>query len=415
MPVIEASARLLRGILDFGTDLPTSETRAANYERLKASRLDWVREDDSRIVRFIEEFFLEHLEIPSAITIHEHFEERNDHEVVERMKVVGRSRVYDRAGYTHFLQRTVEERNNIVITGLTGVGKTYLACAFAQQACRRGHRTLYRRVPRLLDEITLARADGTWPRLLRLYSKTEVLVLDDFGLAPLTAAKRHELLEVFEEREDRGSTIITSQLPQKKWHEYLGDPTVADGFRIASKHLGSILGYALISATVGMILRWISERGKGLGQIASSILGLAWNLATYLVVPVLVIEGVGPWEAVKRSAGLLKKTWGEQIVGNFSIGAIFGLISVLAILISIPVAFVLVTAELYALLIPLVVLLVVFFTLMGLISSTLNGIYVAAVYRYAADGEAGGFFNEEMVRGAFRDKSSSRRTPRLTF
>jgi hypothetical protein len=194
-----------------------------------------------------------------------------------------------------------------------------------------------------------------------------------------------------------------------------GDPTVADGFRIASKHLGSILGYALISATVGMILRWISERGKGLGQIASSILGMAWNLATYLVVPVLVIEGVGPWEAVKRSAGLLKRTWGEQIVGNFSIGAIFGLISVLAILISIPVAFVLVTAELYVLLIPLVLLLVVFFTLMGLISSTLNGIYVAAVYRYAADGEASGFFSEEMVRGAFREKTSDRRTPRLRF
>lgn len=124
--------------------------------------------------------------------------------------------------------RWVEERSNIVITGLTGVGKTYLACAFAQQACRRGHKTLYRRVPRLLDEITLARADGSWRNLLRQYSKTEVLVLDDFGLAPLTQTKLHDLLEVVEEREERGSTIITSQLPQNKWHEYLGDPTVAD-------------------------------------------------------------------------------------------------------------------------------------------------------------------------------------------
>jgi hypothetical protein len=183
-----------------------------------------------------------------------------------------------------------------------------------------------------------------------------------------------------------------------------GDPTVADGFRIATKHLGSILGYALISATVGMILRWISERGKGLGRIVSSIVGLAWNLATYLVVPVLVIEGVGPWEAVKRSATLLKRTWGEQIVGNFSIGAIFTLVSVVVILISIPVAFLLVTAELYVLIVPLVLVVVVFFTLMGLISSTLNGIYVAAVYRYAAEGDAGSFFDEEMVRGAFRPK-----------
>jgi hypothetical protein len=113
-----------------------------------------------------------------------------------------------------------------------------------------------------------------------------------------------------------------------------GDPTVGDGFRIATQHIGVILGYALVSATVGMILRWLSERGKFLGKIASSIAGMAWNLATYLVVPVLVIEDVGPLEAVKRSANLLKKTWGEQIVGNFSIGVIFGLLIFLAILLS---------------------------------------------------------------------------------
>nr|NIV28680.1 hypothetical protein [Anaerolineae bacterium] len=183
-----------------------------------------------------------------------------------------------------------------------------------------------------------------------------------------------------------------------------GDPTVGDGFRIAMAHLGTILGYALVSATVGMILRWLSERGKALGRIASSIGGLAWNLATYLVVPVLVIEDVGPLEAVRRSANLLKKTWGEQIVGNFSIGLIFGLLTVLVILLAVP-TFVFVASTNSAALIALAaVFFVLILVFMGLISSTLNGIYVAAVYRYAAEGEASGFFSEEMVQGAFRLK-----------
>ena len=183
-----------------------------------------------------------------------------------------------------------------------------------------------------------------------------------------------------------------------------GDPTVGDGFRVAMKHIGAILGYALISATVGMILRWLSERGKTLGQIVSSIVGLAWNLATYLVVPVLVVEGVGPVEAVKRSANLLKKTWGEQIVGNFSISLVFVLLAVLLIILGIPV-FILVASTHSPVLIALTALLFVLtFVFMGLIGSTLNGIYVAAVYRYAAEGEASGFFSEEIVREAFRSK-----------
>ena len=183
-----------------------------------------------------------------------------------------------------------------------------------------------------------------------------------------------------------------------------GDPTVGDGFRVAMKHIGAILGYALISATVGMVLRWLSERGKTVGRIVSSIVGLAWNLATYLVVPVLVVEGVGPVEAIKRSADLLKKTWGEQIVGNFSIGLVFVLLAVLLIILGIPI-FILVAATHSPVLIALTALLfVLVFVFMGLISSTLNGIYVAAVYRYAAEGEASGFFSAEMVREAFRLK-----------
>jgi hypothetical protein len=183
-----------------------------------------------------------------------------------------------------------------------------------------------------------------------------------------------------------------------------GDPTLGDGFRIAAKHSGAILGYALISATVGMILRWISERGNKVGQIVSSILGMAWNLATYLVVPVLVVEGVGPIEAIKHSAQLLKKTWGEQIVGNFSIGLIFGLAGILIALLGVPVIVAAVSTESIALIVLTVVALVLVFAALGLVSSTLNGIYVAAVYRYAAAGEASGFFSEELVQGAFRQK-----------
>jgi hypothetical protein len=181
-----------------------------------------------------------------------------------------------------------------------------------------------------------------------------------------------------------------------------GDPTVGDGFRIAMQHIGSILGYALISATVGMILRWLSERGKLVGRIASSIFGLAWNLASYLAVPVLVLEGVGPIEAVKRSANLLKKTWGEQIVGNFGLGAVFGLLTLLVFLVGVPVMFVAVSSGSLALIVAAAVVFVLALVLLGLINSTLSGIYVAAVYRYAAEGEASGFFSEEMVREAFR-------------
>lgn len=183
-----------------------------------------------------------------------------------------------------------------------------------------------------------------------------------------------------------------------------GDPTVGDGFRIAFQHIGNILGYALLSATVGLILRMISERSGNLGRIAASLVGLAWNLATYLVVPVLVIEGVGPVEAIKRSAGLLKKTWGEQIVGNFSIGLIFVLVTVLVILLGIPFFILAISLESLALIIAFGVIFVLVLVFLGLINSSLTGIYVAAVYRYAAEGEASGFFDEEMIQGAFRLK-----------
>jgi DNA replication protein DnaC len=124
--------------------------------------------------------------------------------------------------------RWIESHHNVVITGATGVGKTYVACALAQQACRQGYRVLYRRASRLFDELTLARADGSYPRLLARFARTDVLVLDDWGLVPVSDAERRELLEIMEDRHGLRSTIWTSQIPVAQWHDHVGDPTLAD-------------------------------------------------------------------------------------------------------------------------------------------------------------------------------------------
>ncbi|MEW6178456.1 MAG: DUF6159 family protein [Chloroflexota bacterium] len=181
-----------------------------------------------------------------------------------------------------------------------------------------------------------------------------------------------------------------------------GNPTVGQGFQIAFSRLLNIIGYALIAATVGMLLRTVSERSRGLGRFVVSLIGFAWNIATFLVVPVLAVEGVGPIEAIKRSATLLRRTWGEQIAGNFGIGTVFGLISfgiVLAGMIFGVWAFI--GLESAALAIIVFVVMVIALILVGLINSTLSGIYAAAVYQYAETGHTGGFFDDSMVQKTF--------------
>ena len=122
----------------------------------------------------------------------------------------------------------IKRHLNLLITGPTGVGKTWIGCALAQKACREGYSALYLRLPRFLQELSIAKGDGTYAKLLVRLAKVDVLILDDWGLSRLIAEQRRDLLEIMEDRHDNRSTIVTSQLPLEKWHSSIGDPTMAD-------------------------------------------------------------------------------------------------------------------------------------------------------------------------------------------
>ncbi|MEX5451688.1 IS21-like element helper ATPase IstB, partial [Stutzerimonas stutzeri] len=117
---------------------------------------------------------------------------------------------------------------NLIIGGPTGVGKTWLACALAHQACREGYSVRYLRLPRLLEELGLAHGDGRFAKLMSGYAKTDLLILDDWGLAPFTVEQRRDMLELLDDRYGQRSTLVTSQMPVDNWHELIGDPTLAD-------------------------------------------------------------------------------------------------------------------------------------------------------------------------------------------
>lgn len=184
-----------------------------------------------------------------------------------------------------------------------------------------------------------------------------------------------------------------------------GDPNLKDGFRIAFSRILPILGWALVSATVGLVLKMLSnqsqKKGRGISKLVASLLGAAWNVLTFLVVPVVAVEGLGPIKAIQRSWELLKRSWGEQIAGTISIGLVFGLIGVAGglVLAGIGVGLSFLLESVWPGII-FGILLVIFIMVLSLLSSTLNGIFSASVYAYASEGRVG-LIEEQLIQDAF--------------
>jgi len=184
-----------------------------------------------------------------------------------------------------------------------------------------------------------------------------------------------------------------------------GEPaSVGAGFALARARLPQILGYALIAATVGLLLRMIQERLGLIGRLVVGFIGLAWTGATFLVVPVLASEGTGPVDAVKRSVELLKRSWGENLIGNGGIGVVFGLLMLLAVLLGAVLLGAAVVSQSVVAIVLAVAAVVLGLTLLGLVQASLQGIYSAALYRYAEAGEASVGFDQALLQQAFAPK-----------
>ena len=183
-----------------------------------------------------------------------------------------------------------------------------------------------------------------------------------------------------------------------------GDPTISDGLAIARSKFTSILGYALIAATVGIALRMIEERVGVIGKLISGSLGIAFSVATFLTVPVLVSRDVGPIEAINESAALLKKTLGQNIIGNAGMGLVFGLLYALLVFSGIAV-FAAAVATTSAALFGVVLALIVLVILLALVHATLQGVYSAALYRFATAGGDTDSFPGTLLQSAFNGKS----------
>lgn len=180
---------------------------------------------------------------------------------------------------------------------------------------------------------------------------------------------------------------------------------VSEGLALAGSRFGAILGYALIAATVGLLLRMVQERLGLIGRFIVGLVGLAWTVATFLVVPVLAGEGIGPVDAVKRSVELLRRTWGENLIGNAGLSVVFGLIGFLLALASVALVIGAFATQSVVAGVTAIAIVVLAFIVLALVQSSLQGIYAAALYRYAEEGEAGAGFPPALLEQAFRTKS----------
>jgi hypothetical protein len=183
-----------------------------------------------------------------------------------------------------------------------------------------------------------------------------------------------------------------------------GDPSVRDGLALAWSKLPQILGYAAIAATVGVLLRALEERAGFIGRIVIGLLGVAWSVATFLVVPILAATNTGPVDAVKQSASLLKRSWGENIIGNGGVGLVFGFINVLLVVVIGGLAALSVSSGQFVLAATLGVIGVLALVLSALIHAALQGIYSAALYRYVQYGDEADGFDGGMMQAAFRHR-----------
>jgi hypothetical protein len=182
-----------------------------------------------------------------------------------------------------------------------------------------------------------------------------------------------------------------------------GDPTVADGFHSALPRLPQIVSWSLVAATVGVLLKVIESRSQRAGEVVAGLLGMAWSITTFFVVPVLVIEGLGPIDSVKRSVSVMRKTWGESLVSNWGIGLIVFGLSLIAMLPILAGGF-LMNSGLNVVGIVLIAVGVVSLIAVALVSSALNSIVLAALYIYAAEDQMPEGFDSGLVQGAFAKK-----------
>jgi hypothetical protein len=172
-----------------------------------------------------------------------------------------------------------------------------------------------------------------------------------------------------------------------------GDPTVSDGLRIASQNIGRILLWALISATIGMILQAIREKAGLLGKIIAAGIGITWSLVTFFIIPVLIYEKKGMLSSIKRSGSLFKQTWGETIIGSFGLGAVFFLFALLGI---IPIALGFFIGSTIGIIIGFIVAFFIW-AILGVVASALNGIYVAAMHQYATTKQLPTAFDPSLI------------------
>jgi hypothetical protein len=183
-----------------------------------------------------------------------------------------------------------------------------------------------------------------------------------------------------------------------------GDPKFSDGINNALKHVGKIFVWALISATVGIILRKLSERSGLLGRLVLGLIGMAWSLLTFFVIPVMIFENISVTDSIRKSGALFRKTWGENVVGQFSMGFFFFLLGIPGIIAMI-IAFLFLfsgNAILGALMFGGAIL---YLLMLGIISSSLNGIFTTALYNYASNGAVPQGFSAETIKGAWKTKS----------